>query len=81
MRDWYPSFASASSHQVEPAVLLLLNDQEVRRELFPRDEAALAKLLRELDAAARECSPWIAFWDGWKSKDVEEFLRKYPPSD
>lgn len=77
--NWYPNFASASRIQLEPAVMRLLTDSIARKAIFPLDDDDLAVLLRALAKAAGENAPMWSLWEGWRRKEITEFLDSHPP--
>jgi hypothetical protein len=76
----YPSFIYWNLHQVEPLLVRLLHDQEIRDELFPAgiENAFLARVLRAVSGAAGRSSTG---WSRWSGRKVVDFLSKYPEAD
>lgn len=76
----YPSFIFWNLHQVEPLLVRLLRDREMREGLFPAgiENAFMARMLRALSEAAGWRGPG---WTRWSAGAVTEFLSKYPDAE
>jgi hypothetical protein len=76
----HPDFIYWNLHQVEPLLLRLLRNKQMRDSLFPAgvDDAFLARTVRTISEAA---SRYGQSWSRWSSPTVTEFLSKYPDAD
>lgn len=80
-RDYYPSFSRYNWSRSEPAVVALIQDEEVRAVIFPRKDEELAVAISELARLARSESFRYMVLDSWDSKVVTEFLQRSLPAD
>jgi hypothetical protein len=77
-RDWYPSFAAFYATRSEPAVIALLRDDAMRRDLFSPGDDMLADALRLISQEASAASRSINGWFGFDSREVLAFLDEHP---
>ena len=73
-RSWYTNFARYDWSRSEPALVDLLNNEEMRREIFPLTDDQLAAALREIGRLAGSEGFRFAVWSGWQSEKVGRFL-------
>lgn len=70
---WTPLSRHATPGVVEPALVLLVQNQDVRAHVFPADDSALATSAREYEAKMK--GAWFSPWTGWETAAVQELLR------
>jgi hypothetical protein len=73
-RSWYTNFARYDWARSEPALVELLGDEDMRREIFPRGDDELAAAINEVSRMASGEGFRFAVWGGWRSDTVERFL-------
>ena len=73
-RSWYTNFARYDWTRSEPALVELLGDEDMRREIFPSNDAELAAAINEVSRMASQEGFRFAVWNGWRSDVVQRFL-------
>jgi hypothetical protein len=76
-RSWYTNFARYDWSRSEPALVQLLEDEDVRREIFPRGDDELAAAINEVSRMASGEGFRFAVWDGWRSDVIKQFLAEH----
>jgi hypothetical protein len=78
-RDFYPSFSRYYAHRVRSIIERLITNEEMRRELFQRDNEDLAIAHREIGARARSEGWRYDGFDGW-GPVIEDFITANVPA-
>lgn len=73
----YPSFARYYSHRTTPAVRELIENSEIRNNLFPLSDEDLATALRTIDERASKIARHYDGWDGFHDERIAAFIRKH----
>jgi hypothetical protein len=76
----YPHFRRFYGFRSDPAVVALLEDEDVRGEIYPEDDAKLAQALRDLGEIGSGEFFYVNGWDGYEDERIRSFLAEHPPS-
>jgi len=72
---WRPLSLHASPSAVEPALTLLIENQDARAHVFPGDNGALADCVREYEEKMKDA--WFSPWTGWRTPAAQKLLRAH----
>jgi hypothetical protein len=75
--NFFPSFARYRSRRSEPAFRQIINDPEIRREIFRGDDRQLADALSEILRYAGKEAFWYPSWDGINDPVVKSFVAEH----
>lgn len=75
---FYTNFARFNWSRSEPALVRLIEDQELRQILVPLESSELAVAIREVSRRAQSEAFRFSVWSGWDSTTVESFLLANP---
>lgn len=73
-QTWFPSFAYFYPHRVEPAMLAIIQNGDVRDALGV-DPSDVSRIVRRLTRGAHEAARGIPGWRGWQSDVILQFLQ------
>lgn len=77
--DCYPSFGAFYPNRIQPLILELINNRELRNEVVDLSDQELAEYLFKLDEVCQ--SQFFYNWDGYESTDIYNFIQNnYQPS-
>lgn len=77
----YPNFAPFFAERSDPAVLAILDDDDLRQQVFPAPDDELAEALREIGRIARAQAGPFAGWHGYEDPRIQRFLIEHPARD
>lgn len=74
---YYPNFAKYYARRSIPAVIDLLNNQEMRNVLFHGSDEKLAEAISDVDDFARDDGRRFAGWDGLRDERIQSFMKQH----
>ena len=77
----YPNFAPFFAERSDPAVLAILDDDDLRQQVFPAPDDELAEALREIGRIARAQAGPFAGWHGYEDPRIQRVLIEHPARD
>jgi hypothetical protein len=80
-RVFWPNFAQFRQDRIQPIVEQLLEDEEMRRAIFPGTDEQLAQSLATVGMVAHQVGLRFDGFESWRHTPVEDFVEQHLPPE